>query len=268
MKILTETTPEAERVLADIYRRMLPAQKARVVQDAWRRARHLHAAGYRLRSPQADAREIFADWLQVTLGALPPSVTGNAMEEMTDLWKLVFDLVHVLDQLQIRYALGGSMASSIFGKPRFTEDADLSVEPFPGKEQTFAESLDASFYVSLDAVKQAVRERRSFNVIHTTSGFKIDVFISKESPFEQSAFLRRRQALLTNEPIYVLSPEDIILHKLEWFRLGGGVSDRQWGDILGVLQVQRDQLDFTYLEHWAKSLGLSDLLSHARQDAS
>src|ERR1700730_6751116 len=133
MKTLTDTTPEAERMVADIYRRMSPAHKARLVQDAWLRARQLHAAGFRLRQPLANDRAILADWLALTLGPLAPSFSGIVMDPMTDLWKLVFDLVHIFDRLQIRYALGGSMASSIHGKPRHTQDADLSVLAFPGQ---------------------------------------------------------------------------------------------------------------------------------------
>lgn len=268
MKTLSDTTPEAERMLADIYRRMAPAQKARLLQDAWNRARQLHAAGHRLRHPRASDAALMADWLTLTLGPLAPATAGIVMDAMTDLWKLVFDLVHILDRLQIRYALGGSMASSIHGKPRHTQDADLCVEAFPGKERAFIDSLDSSYYVSLEAVQSAVRERRSFNVIHTTSGFKIDVFVSKETAFEQSAFARRGPAQLGLDTLFVFAPEDIILHKLAWFRLGQGISDRQWQDILGVLQVQRDQLDFAYLEDWASRLGMTELLAEARFDAS
>lgn len=268
MKTLTDTTPEAARMVADIYRRMTPAQKARLIQDAWRRARDLHAAGYRLRFARATAPDIFADWLNVTLGPLAPRANGAAMEENSDLWKLVFELVRVFDRLQILCALGGSMVSSIFGKPRFTEDADLVAEAFPGKERALTESLPSSYYVSLDAVEEAVRERSSFNVIHSASGFKIDVFIAKETPFEKSAFLRRRVAEIAGESIHLVTPEDIILFKLKWHRLGGGVSDRQWNDILGVLQVQRDNLDNEYLKHWAERLGLTDALQRARQDAT
>jgi hypothetical protein len=267
MKMLTDTAPEAERMIADIYRRMPTTQKARLVQDAWRRARDLHAVGYRLRFPRASAQDVFGNWLSLTLGPHVPISKGAPVEEMSDLWKLVFDLVHVFDRLKIRCALGGSMVSSIFGKPRYTQDADLTAEPFPGQEAEFMQGLDASYYVSLEAVERAVRERSSFNVIHAASGFKIDVFIAKDTPFERSAYARRRLVELGKEPIYLVSPEDIILFKLDWHRLGGGVSDRQWGDILGVLQVQRDTLDFAHLKHWAEQLGLTEALNRARAEA-
>jgi hypothetical protein len=67
--------------------------------------------------------------------------------------------------------------------------------------------------------------------------------------------------------VYLSSPEDVILHKLEWYRLGGGVSDRQWGDVLGVLKVQGEALDFGYLRQWAGELGLTELLAAALRDA-
>lgn len=267
MKTLTDTTSDAERMLADIYRRMPPTQKIGLVQDAWLCARQMHAAGYRLRFPRAAAQDIGADWLDVTIGSHAPRRIGAIMEEMSNLWKIVFDLFHVFDGLKIDCALGGSMASSIFGKPRFTQDADLTAAPFPGKEQAFAESLDTSYYVSLEAVQQAVREQSSFNVIHTISGFKIDVFVRKDTPFGKSAFERRRIVQIADKPVFILSPEDIILHKLEWFRLGGGVSDRQWGDILGVLQVQKECLEFAYLERWAEQLGLTESLTKACQES-
>ncbi|MBI2805095.1 MAG: hypothetical protein HYX68_08955 [Planctomycetes bacterium] len=268
MNLQKDTPPDVERLQADIYRKMPFGAKAGLVRNAWTRARDLHAAGVRLRRADAGAAEIHADWLKVLFGPAAPSPRGAPVEENADLWTLVFDLVHILERFDIRVALGGSMASSIFGKPRFTEDADLTVEPFPGKEEAFGAALDAAYYVSLDTVKRANRESGSFNIIHTTSGFKIDVFVKKNAPFEESAFGRRRRVLLANDTIQVFSPEDIILFKLAWFRLGGQVSDRQWGDILGVLQVQRDQLDYAYLEQWAAQLGLAELLREARKTAS
>ena len=81
---------------------------------------------------------------------------------------------------------------------------------------------------------------------------------------------RRRPAALSEEPVrrvYVSSPEDLILRKLVWYRDGGGVSDRQWRDVLGVLKVQSERLDLAYLGRWAERLGLSDLLSRAVDEA-
>jgi hypothetical protein len=100
---------------------------------------------------------------------------------------------------------------------------------------------------------------------------KIDVFITKNEPYDIETFKRRRKDTLDEEQrtaeFYLVSPEDIVLHKLAWFRLGGDVSDRQWNDVLGVLKVQKDSLDKKYLQHWASELKVKDLLEKAFQDA-
>jgi hypothetical protein len=183
--------------------------------------------------------------------------------------RVIQEVTSIFSALDIVYALGGSMASSLLGKPRFTEDADITVEPFPGREQDLSARFGPDYYLSLAAVEEAVRQRSSFNIVHTTSGFKIDVFVRKDRPFEESVFTRRHTVPVADHPgetIVLVSPEDIILLKLEWFRKGGEISDRQWGDILGVLKVQFGKLDDAYLDYWAAELKVGDLLARARQE--
>lgn len=180
-------------------------------------------------------------------------------------------VVETLDRLIIPYALGGSLASSIHGINRNTADADLSVEPFLGKEVEFVKSFGPDYYVSLDAVRNAIRDRSSFNIILTTTGFKVDVFVRKDRPFEVSMMKRRLAMPLpgTNmRSLFIVSPEDIILLKLEWYRLGNEISDRQWNDVLNVLRIQAGRLDEDYLSHWAKEINVADLLIKARAESS
>jgi len=180
------------------------------------------------------------------------------------------EVIQAFDELGIPYAVGGSVASSIQGKPRFTLDADISVEPFPGREAELVSRFGGDYYISLPAVKEAVRDRSSFNIIQTAKAAKVDVFVRKDRPFELSAMHRKRNLVLAEQglgAIQVLSPEDIILHKLEWYRLGDEVSDRQWSDILGVIQVQGERLDRAYLQKWAEELGVADLLARAFSQA-
>src|SRR5439155_483148 len=144
---------------------------------------------------------------------------------------------------------------------RFTDDADLTVEPFAGRESEVVGRFGSEYYVSLPAVEQAVRERSSFNIIHPKSGFKIDIFVRKDRPFDKSAMDRRQQTELpgrAGQKLALVSPEDIVLFKLEWYRRGGEISDRQWSDLIGVLQVQGDVVDQTYLDRWAAELGVAD----------
>jgi hypothetical protein len=184
--------------------------------------------------------------------------------------QVVLEVLGAFDRLGIACAIGGSIASSLHGAIRYTEDADLTVEPFLGRETAFVRQFGPEYYVSEDAVRQAVWDRRSFNIIHTTSGFKVDVFVQKRRPFDENLLVRRvvrTDVVPTGQPVPVLSAEDVLLHKLEWFRLGGETSDRQWGDVLGVLRVQAERLDDGYLDHWALELGVTDLLAKARSTA-
>src|SRR5262245_47104342 len=274
MARLTDTSPEALRVLVDSYRRMTPARKWRVLRDAYRTARALHQAGFRFRHPAAAAGAVQAEWRKLALGshwqpqfAEIPEVESHALDNLP----VLRHVMATFRRLNIPCALGGSWASSLQGEPRMTQDADLTAEPFPGREAVFAQYFGPDYYVSIDAIQDAVCRRASFNIIHLASGFKVDVFIRNERPFDKSVLARRIPVPAPDSPgetIDVVSPEDVILLKLEWYRIGGETSDRQWGDVLGVLRVQGDRLDAAYLDHWATDLGVADLLAKARAEAA
>jgi hypothetical protein len=273
MSRLTDTAPDALRVQIECYRRMPPARKWAILGDAYRFARILHASGVRLRNPAATEADIRRDWIALHLGDGPWLTTGGdtaMFHQPIEQQRVTLEVLAAFERVGIACALGGSVASSLHGVPRYTQDADLTVEPFPGREESLLGQFGPDYYVSLPAVQQAVRDRSSFNVIHTPSGFKVDVFIQKRRPFDQNLLARRIPRTdfdPSGRPVPVLSPEDVLLHKLEWYRLGGETSDRQWGDVLGVLRVQAGRLDDAYLDRWAADLGVSDLLAKARADA-
>jgi hypothetical protein len=101
--------------------------------------------------------------------------------------------------------------------------------------------------------------------------FKVDVFVAKGRAFDRAQLARRQSRLLSADPeryAYVTSAEDIVLSKLEWYRMGGEVSDRQWRDVLGVLGVQGEQLDVSYMREMAAELEVRDLLERALQKVS
>lgn len=176
----------------------------------------------------------------------------------------------ILQQLDIAYAIGGSMASSIYGKVRFTEDADMTVEPFGDQADRLIELLSSDYYISKEAVYQALKQQASFNVIHLDLAFKIDVFIRKNTAFEKQLMARRKSLKLSDsieKEFAVISPEDIILLKLQWYRDGGCSSQRQWNDVLGILTVQAERLDFDYLKKWAAILEISELLEKATTES-
>ncbi len=180
------------------------------------------------------------------------------------------DFVGILEQLGIAYIVGGSLASSVYGAVRFTQDADLTVEPFENKAQKFLQLLKPGYYVSKDAVSNALRQRSSFNVIHFETAFKIDIFVRKDTAFEKQLLTRQKLLKLSNtleKSFSIVSPEDIILLKMLWYRDSNFTSERQWADVIGVLKVQAGKLDLQYLKKWAGILGVSELLEKALSEA-
>ena len=175
------------------------------------------------------------------------------------------------EKLGILYYIGGSVASSAYGIPRSTMDVDMVSDLKPEHVRSFVRMLEPAYYIDEKMILDAIRRCSSFNLIHLETMLKIDVFITKNAPYDIETFKRRRKDTLDEEQktaeFYLVSPEDIILNKLAWYRLGGGVSDRQWNDVLGVLKVQGDLLDKNYLQYWASELKLKDLLEKAFQDA-
>lgn len=172
----------------------------------------------------------------------------------------------VFERLNIPYLIGGSFASIVHGVVRTTNDADLVADMAAYQVEPFARALESDFYLERDAIHEAVRRRSCFNVIHLASMFKVDVYLRRDRRFDDTQFSRRIRLSLSGAPedmAEVASAEDTILAKLEWFRLGGEVSERQWGDVLGMIRTQGDRLDVQYLRRWAASLAVTDLLERA-----
>ncbi len=180
-------------------------------------------------------------------------------------------VIKVFDELGLLYYIGGSIASSAYGIARATMDVDLILNLDASYIESLLEKLKDNYFIDGEMISDAVKAKSSFNIIHLETMLKIDIFILKDHPYAQKAFERKIKDKLEEEPsaisIYLCSPEDIILCKLDWYKAGSETSERQWMDIIGVIKVQRDNLDKSYLNIWAQKLGLLNLLKKAFQES-
>jgi hypothetical protein len=180
--------------------------------------------------------------------------------------RVAFLVIDALESLGIRYHVGGSIASSVHGVPRQTQDIDIVAELDTRHVDALVTRLGDAFHADARSARAAILERSSFNVIHFDSGIKVVLFPRGDRPFDLEELSRSRSELVVAAPerrAFVKTPEDTILRKLQWYRDGGEMSDRQWTDVLGVVRTQGSRLDRRHLERWAEELGVADLLERA-----
>jgi hypothetical protein len=176
-----------------------------------------------------------------------------------------------LEALGVRYVFAGGVASIIHGEIRTTLDADLLADLRPEHVEPLVAALAPDFFVEAESIREAITGRRSFNVIHKETMFKVDVFIPRLRPFDRAQLEHRVERLVARNPdhsAWVASPEDTVLAKIEWFQMSGGTSERQWRDVLGVLKAREGLLDLDYLRRTAAMLGVQDLLELALAGAA
>jgi hypothetical protein len=174
-------------------------------------------------------------------------------------------LVSLLDKASIPYMVAGSMSSSFHGRPRATQDADVVIDPTEHQLASFLALLGTDYYVSREAVLDAFRRRTMFNIIDLSGGWKADLILRKDKPFHRQEFERRRQIDMMGQTLWVVSPEDTILSKLEWMK--GRESDVQYSDAFGVAVAQWENLDVEYLRRWGGKLGVENVLTRLLKEA-
>jgi hypothetical protein len=233
MKLLSpDTTPDAQRFLVNRLKQMSVGQKMEVTAASI-------AAGLDLSQNEA--------------GPMNP-------------FEIASEVTEFLEQEGVEYFLGGSLASTLYGEPRFTQDVDIVVRLRPAHVSQIVQQFQGGYYLSSTALEDAIRLKQSANLIHLKTNFKIDLIVSRERPFEMSRFQRRVRRTVAGRQFWFCSPEDIVLVKLEWYRDSGEALDRQLRDIQTVLMVQ-EGLDLGYLRSWADKLDVRELLEASLSDA-
>jgi hypothetical protein len=264
---LTDTDARAQAFLNDRLKKISPSDKLKQAFEmshfVWQQAKRAILKRASSKSPQEQNRvfaEVFYPELTEHFAKQKDSLLNT--ENKQEIFEALNPFLKVLERLLLDYQIVGSVASSAYGAARSTRNIDMVCALEASKVSELVSSLKDLYYIDADAIHEAIRTRCSFNLIHLKTMFKLDVFVLKNTPYDKESFSRKRIELLdTDSPlkIYLSSPEDVILAKLNWYRLGGEISERQWQDISTVFQVQGDSLDQPYITKWCKELGLLDL---------
>jgi hypothetical protein len=195
----------------------------------------------------------------------------KAVMKNPDILTALQPVVDALKKFSIPYYIGGSIASSVYGTARATMDIDIVADIKLQHIDLLKQELEKLYYIDGDMIRNAIENSSSFNLIHLETSIKIDVFIFKDISYQRTAFERKVKDNFEDDDskgeFYFSSPEDIIISKLQWYELGGKMSERQWLDVVGVIKVQAGSLDKNYLQNWTKKLGIYELLKNAFDDA-
>ncbi len=178
-------------------------------------------------------------------------------------------VIEAFEKLGVPYFLSGSIACSVYGLPRGAQDIDLVAELQVEHVSPLAEQLRRTCTLNERAVQDAIQKRSIFSLLHMSSLMKVDVLLPQSRPFDSLLFQRAQQLPLVEgyHPVWITSPEDVVLMRLEWYRISGTTADDQWNDLLGVMKVRAPTLDLAYLDQQAGILNVSDLLEQALIDA-
>ncbi len=171
--------------------------------------------------------------------------------------ELLRRLADCLNRLGAPYLITGSMASGAYGEPRLTNDIDVVAQLGPNHVSAIVMAFPPpDYYCSREAIVEAIRNRFQFNILHLTTGMKIDVIVTTDSEFDATRLRRVRTIQTADTNVRFASPEDVILKKLVYFREGG--SEKHLRDIVGILKVQAELIEFDYLAEWVARLGVAD----------
>lgn len=252
------------------YRAMAPQQRFEIGQSLVRTGRMTVERAIQRQRPNLSPREFETElWNRIYGRALAEQLRGTTRKGKQDMedWRVVAQVIAVLEDNRIPYAIVGGYSAIYWGRPRFTQDADLLVDLKPSDIQLLVDALQNEFVVSPEAIQDAIRLRSEFNLIHQAEVFKTDIWVVANTPYDRQVLARRQPGDLGEREVYYQSAEDTILSKLRWCQ-AANFSERQFHDAMGVYEIQERSLDQNYLDHWAKILDVTDLLEKIRAEAA
>ena len=232
-------------VMVDVLKKKLPHERLQIAFGLWRSAR------FQL---QNQLHSLHPEWDEDRLNS--EIVRGCRMEQH----ELLLFVVECLEKLNIPYLITGSVASMAYGEPRLTNDIDIVADIEMDQVQKMKDCFpDSDFYLEVESVKKAIRQKHQFNIIHPSSGLKIDIMIPDKDDFNRSRFSRTKRLNIFRETSSAefAAPEDVIIKKLEYYQKGG--SDKHLRDIVSMMKISESLIDAAYLRKWTDELGLSDL---------
>jgi predicted nucleotidyltransferase len=176
-------------------------------------------------------------------------------------FKVLKDVANRLNQAGLAYMITGSLAMNYYAQPRMTRDVDLVVDLHTRDADRLVKLFTEKYYISPEAVAAAIANRSMFNLIHLEETMKVDMIVRKDTPYRRLEFDRRRTVDLEGSALQIVSPEDLVLSKLDWLK--DSRSEMQLRDVRNLLASVLE-IDEVYLGEWAGKLGLAELLRDAR----
>lgn len=270
----TDTTPDAEQVQLRLLREKSPSERAGMALRHSAEIIRLAKRAIQRVNPQFTESQVSRRFIELQYGEELANAVhesgGSRMDGSIEMVDALRPVMYELDRLGVRYYIGGSVASSSHGVGRSTLDVDVVAELDEASVLSLIAKLQDKYYISQAAALDAVQRRLSFSLVCLANSFKIDVFVSRNRDFDRAVLERAETEMLgAANPLSarVATAEDIVLLKLEWYRLGNEASQKQWDDLTRVVKLQADCLDRQYLDRWAEELGVADLLDRLMGEA-
>ncbi len=181
--------------------------------------------------------------------------------EISSQEKLLIQITKILNDLEIGYFITGGFAVSVWGRPRATFDIDIVVKIIESQANKLAKAwknISKAGYADEDVIKEAIKNKSEFNFIDPDSGLKVDFWMVKEDNNNPPEFENRRAKKISGQNVFFVSPEDLILSKLQWYKLSS--SERHIDDVKSVFKISGENIDKKYLDYWINKLELDEIV--------